>query len=131
VKVHLSAPATTGSLIFAHVFWGAGYAFGPARLTVSGSLRVAMEWAPGRMWGWLFLAGAAATIAAPHLPRVASAVLHAAAAAPVAGFVVALSVAQAVGYSEGWGGVLAFVVAIVLHAVLVQARFSAEEAGRA
>jgi hypothetical protein len=100
VKVQLSAPAVSAALMFAHAFWGAGYAFGPPRLTSSGSLN-----------------------------RVGSAVAHVLAAAPLVAFVVALAVAQVLGYAEGWGGVLAFVVAAVFHAVLVQARF-APRAGR-
>lgn len=129
MKVRLSAPAVSAALMFAHAFWGAGYAFGPARLASSGSLRVAIEWLPGPVWGWLFLAGFALTAAASSLNRFGSAVAHVLAAAPIVAFVLALALAQAFGYSEGWGGVLAFVVAIVFHAVLVQARF-AREAGR-
>jgi hypothetical protein len=129
VKVQLSAPAVSAALMFAHAFWGAGYAFGPPRLTSSGSLRVAVEWLPGPVWGWLFLAGFALTAAASSLNRVGSAVAHVLAAAPLVAFVVALAVAQVLGYAEGWGGVLAFVVAAVFHAVLVQARF-APRAGR-
>lgn len=130
MKVQISAPAASGALMFAHVFWGAGYAFGPARLTSSGSLRVAMEWAPGPVWGWAFLAGFALTLVASWLNRLGSAIAHTLAALPIVAFVAALAVAQFAGYSEAWGGVLAYVVAVVAHAVLVRARYSPEETGR-
>lgn len=129
MKVRLSAPAISAALMFAHAFWGAGYAFGPARLASSGSLRVAIEWLPGPVWGWLFLAGFGLTAVASSLNRVGSAAAHVLAAVPLVAFVLALAIAQAVGYAEGWGGVLAFVVAVVFHAVLIRARFAAE-AGR-
>lgn len=130
MRVSLPATAINAALMFAHVYWGAGYLFGPPRFTSSGSLAVAVAWAPGPAWGAWFLAGALLTLAAPWLQRAGSAVLHVLAALPLAAFVVALAAAQITQQSEGWGGLLAFLAAAVFHLVLVRARFSAE-AGRA
>lgn len=130
MTVTIRAAALNVVLVFVHVYWGAGYAFGPPRLTSSGSLRVAIEWAPGPWWGWAFLVGAALTVAAPWLRRAGSAAAHVLASLPLLAWSTALLTAQALGYSEGWGGVLAFLAAAALHALLVRARYS-REAGRA
>ncbi len=130
MKVVLSAPVVNGVLIFCHAYWGAGYAFGPPRLTSSGSLRVAIEWAPGTWWGWAFLVGAGLTVLAPWLRRAGSATLHGLAALPLIAWSAALITAQVVGYSEAWGGVIAFAGAVALHGALIAARYS-PGAGRA
>lgn len=129
MNVRLSAPAVSTALMFSHVFWGAGYAFGPPRLTSSGSYRVALDWAAATVWGWLFLVGAAATVVAPHLPWWGSVVAHSLASLPLAGFATALIAAQVAGYSEGWGGPLAYLAAITFHAVLGLARVRGETVG--
>lgn len=130
MKVQLSAATVNFALMVAHVYWGAGYTWGPPRFTASGSYQVALAWLPATSWGLLFLAGAACTVAAPWLLRAGSAVLHVLAAAPLVAFALALLAAQVAGYSEGWGGLLTYLVAALFHGVLVRARYS-PEAGRA
>jgi hypothetical protein len=126
VIVRIPAWAANAILVLSHVYWGAGYAFGPPRLTGSGSFTVALTWAPATVWGWLFLAGGALTLAAPWLARWGSAAVHTLASLPLLGFAAALAGAQIAGTSEGWGGLLAFLLVAALHALLAAARLHPE-----
>lgn len=124
MKVVVPAPAVSALLVLTHIYWGAGYAFGPPRLTASGSYRVALEWATATSWGWAFLVGGALTWVAALLPPWGSAAAHLLAAVPVVVFAVALIAAQALGYSEGWGGIITYLLIAILHGLLVAARLS-------
>ncbi len=125
-------PAWTANvvLVFCHVYWGAGYAFGPRRFTASRSYAVALDWAPATLWGWWFLAGAALTLIAPWLIRWGSALAHLIASLPLLAFATALGAAQVAGLSEGWGGLIAWLLIAVGHGMLIAARLH-PEAGRA
>ena len=110
-------------LIVTHGYFGAGYAWGPPRLTASGSYTVALQWLPAQAWGWLILAGAVLSIAAPWGSHLLSAAAHVLAAAPLLALAVAIVAADVAGYSEGWGGPLLFSAPAVAHLLIVSARF--------
>ncbi len=124
MTVRLPAWVANAILVFAHVYWGAGYAFGPARFTASRSYTYVLDWAPAILWGWWFLGGALLTAVAPWLIRWGSGLAHVLASLPLAAFSVALIAAQVAGLSEGWGGVIAYLLIIALHGLLVAARFA-------
>lgn len=126
MKVIMPAWAVSTTLIMGHVYWGVGYLIGPPRLTSSATLKFALQAAPPKVWGAMFLSGAFLTAAAPWLHRAGSAFVHLLAAAPLLAFTLALLAAEALGVAQAHGSPSLFAAPVTLHALLVSARYHPE-----
>lgn len=114
----------TAWLMFCHAYLGAGYAFGPPRLTSAASYQFILSIAPGRVWGWMFLTGAMLTLLAPHVNHWLSGACHVVSSAPYLAFATGLALGDVNAVTRGWGGPVLWATPVVLgHAVVVLTRF--------
>lgn len=114
----------TAWLMFCHAYLGAGYAFGPARLTSAPSFQFILAVAPAHMWGWFLMLGAVLTMAAPYMNHWFSLLCHVLASLPYLGFAVGLAMGDLNAVTHGWGGPVLWATPVVLgHAVCAVTRF--------
>jgi hypothetical protein len=122
VKVQFRAVVLNNLLIAMHTYLGLGYLLGSQKAT-SPTYRVAFSWLPAAWWGWLILAGAALSVAAPWVRREASAALHILATLPLLAFAAALIAVEVAGDNAGWGGPALFLLPSLMHTALIHARY--------